>query len=403
MKVPFSDLKRQYEIIGSEAEEKVVEVMRSGQYVEGPAVKELEKTIAEYLGVKHVITCGNGTDALRIALQACGVTAGDEVLTTAFSFFATAEAIAEVGAVPVFVDINEKTLNMDVADARKKITGATKAILPVHIFGLPADMDELNILAKEYNIPVIEDACQAIGSEYKGKKAGALGTLGCFSFYPTKNLGAFGDAGMITTNDDTLAEICRALKAHAAGKLGARAYRSLYKQEVPELAQMESMTGDSLYDPCKYFNYFIGQNSRLDSMQAAVLLVKIKYLDKFNERRAAIAKQYSERLEDLPLTVPATEYADRVSCWHQYAVLVADKEAFASYLGENGIGTGSFYPVPLHLQKAFKELNYQEGSLPVAENICNRSVCLPVFPEMTQDEVDYVINTIRAYFDKEKK
>ena len=400
MRIPFFDLKRQYEVIGQEAEEKMVAVMRSGHYIEGPEVKELEKSMEEYLEVKHVITCGNGTDALRIALQACGVMAGDEVLTTSFSFFATAEAIADVGAVPVFVDIEEKSLNMDATDARRKITAKTKAILPVHIFGLPADMDELNALAAEHNIPVIEDACQAIGSEYKGKKTGTLGTMGCFSFYPTKNLGAFGDGGMITTNDDTLAGICRALKTHASGKMGAKAYRSLYHEEVPELAQMETMTGDSLYDPCKYFNYFIGQNSRLDSMQAAVLSVKLKYLDEFNEKRAAIAKRYSESLAGLPLTVPVTEHKDRSSCWHQYAVLVEEKEGFASYLGEHGIGTGSFYPVPLHLQKAFRDLNYKEGALPIVENVCKRSVCLPVFPEMTQEEINYVIDTVKAYFEK---
>ncbi|MBR2401337.1 MAG: DegT/DnrJ/EryC1/StrS family aminotransferase [Lachnospiraceae bacterium] len=398
MKVPFFDVKRQYEIIKEDVEEAVVAVMRSGQYIEGPAVKELEKEMASYLGVKHVISCANGTDSLCIALKACGVRPGDEVITTAFSFFATAEAISGVGAVPVFADIDEKNFNIDVKDVERKITKATKAILPVHIFGTPADMDELNALGEKYNLPVIEDACQAIGAEYKGKKAGALGTIGCFSFYPTKNLGGFGDGGMITTNDDKLAESCRALKAHAAGKLGARAYQNIYKKEVPELAELESMSGDNLYDPCKYYNYFIGQNSRLDSIQAAVLHVKLGHLESFNANRTAIAKEYNERLAETPLVLPPFEYDDRKSCWHQYAVLTEDKEGLSKFLGEKGIGTGSFYPVPLHLQKAFQELGYEEGSLEVAEDTCKKSVCLPVFPEMTKEEVDYVIASILEYY-----
>lgn len=398
MKVPFFNLDRQYQVIGAEAEERVIEVMRSGQYIEGPAVKELEEKMSAYLGVKHVITCGNGTDSIRLALQACGVKPGDEVITTSFSFFATAEAIGEIGAIPVFADIDAKSFNIDAEDVKRKITKATKAILIVHIFGMPADMDELNEIGRVHNIPVIEDACQAIGAEYKGKKAGALGTMGCFSFYPTKNLGGFGDGGMVTTNDDKLAEICRALKSHAAGKLGARAYRNLFHKEVPELTQLESMSGDALYDPCKYYNYFIGENSRLDSMQAAVLLVKLKYLDEFNKKRFAIAKKYSESLNGTPLIVPETAHTDRISCWHQYAVLAEGKADFSRYLGEHGIGTGSFYPVPLHLQKAFQSLNYQPGSMPVAESICEKSVCLPIFPELEMEEVEYIIDVIKRYY-----
>ncbi len=398
MKIPFFDIQRQYELVGKEAEDAVISVMRSGQYVEGTQVKQFEMEMAEYLGVKHVITCGNGTDALCIALKACGVNPGDEVITTAFSFFATAEAIAAIGAIPVFADINTNNFNIDAKDVERKITKATKAILPVHIFGTPADMDELNALGEKYHLPVIEDACQAIGAEYKGKKAGTLGTIGCFSFYPTKNLGGFGDGGMITTNDAKLAESCKALKAHAAGKLGARAYQNIYHKEVLELLQMESMTGDSLYDPCKYYNYFIGQNSRLDSIQAAVLRVKLKKLDVFNENRRAIAQKYNEKLADTPLVLPPFAYDDRKSCWHQYAVLTEDKEGLATFLGEKGIGTGSFYPIPLHLQKAFAELNYAEGSLAVAEDVCHKSVCLPIFPEMTKEEVDYVIESIIEYY-----
>lgn len=398
MKIPFFDLKRQYESISSEVEHKVVDVMRSGQFVEGTATKELESRLADYLNVKYVITCGSGTDSLRIALQAAGVKEGDEVITTAFSFFATAEAIAQIGAIPIFADINKKSFNIDITSIEEKITDKTKAILPVHIFGLPADMNEINSLAKEFNIPVIEDACQAIGADYKGKKTGNLGTIGCFSFYPTKNLGAMGDGGMITTNDDEIAKVCRALKAHAAGRNGAEAYRYLYNMDVQELDDMK-ISENSLYDPCKYFNYFIGGNSRLDSMQAAVLNVKLNYLDDYNIKRHQIAKRYSKELKDTPLLLPDVEYSDRNSCWHQYAVLCEEKDKFIEYMGKNGIGVGAFYPVPLHLQKAFRNLGYSENSLPVAEEICKKSVCLPIFPELTDEEIDYVIKIIHNFWE----
>ncbi len=397
MRVPFFDLKRQYEEIGAQAEKRVCEVMRSGQYVEGPAVKEFERRMADYLSVKHVVTCGNGTDALRIALQAAGVGAGDEVITTAFSFFATAEAIAQAGAVPVFADIDGESFNIDVQDAERKITPKTKAILPVHIFGMPADMDELNRLADGRKLAVIEDACQAVGSSYRGKKAGNLGTAGCFSFYPTKNLGAFGDGGMITTNDDGIAESCRSLKAHAAGRPGALAYWRLSGEALPELAELAE-SGDSLYDPCKYYNYMIGANSRLDSMQAAVLLEKLGRLDGYNQKRKQIALAYTEQLSGLPVVTPKTDAEDRESCWHQYAILTEHKEELISYLGEQGVGAGVFYPVPLHLQKAFRGLGYREGDLPVAEDICKKSVCLPMFPELTAEEVSYVTDMIKKFF-----
>lgn len=397
MRVPFFDLKRQYEEIGPQAEKRVCEVMRSGQYVEGPAVKEFERSMAEYLSVKHVVTCGNGTDALRIALQAAGVGAGDEVITTAFSFFATAEAIAQIGAIPVFADIDKVTFNLDPQEAKRKITSKTKAILPVHIFGTPADMDELNQMVEEHGLAVIEDACQAIGASYRGKKTGNLGTVGCFSFYPTKNLGAFGDGGMITTNDDGIAESCRSIKAHAAGRPGALAYQRLSGESLPEL-EVLTEGGDSLYDPCKYYNYMIGANSRLDSMQAAVLLEKLKYLAGYNQKRKQIALAYTEQLKGLPVITPKTDGEDRESCWHQYAILTEHKEELLSYLGEHGIGGGVFYPVPLHLQKAFRKLGYQEGDLPVAEDICRKSVCLPMFPELTEEEVAYVTDTIKRFF-----
>lgn len=399
-RIPFFDLSRQYDRVKVEVEQAVEEVLRSGQYIEGPAVKKLETEMSEYLNVKHVITCGNGTDALKIALQGSGVEPGDEVIVTSFSFFATAEAIGQVGAIPVFADISPEDFNISVEDIKKKLSVKTKAILPVHIFGMPADMDEINCLAQENGLTVIEDACQAIGAEYKGKKTGTLGDMGCFSFYPTKNLGAFGDGGMITTNDDNLAKVCRAIKSHAAGKTGGEAYEMLYHEKVEELSDVEQqMQKDVLYDPCKYYNYFIGENSRLDSIQAAVLLVKLKYLDKFNQRRSKIAAMYSEKLAKLPLKVPAIERKDRVSCYHQYAVLCDQKEELIRYLEENRIGAGTFYPVPLHMQRAFKDLGYQQGSMPVAEDICRKSVCLPIFPELNDDEVMFIIEKIEKFFE----
>lgn len=394
MKVSFFDLSRQYKGIRQEIERKTKEILESCQYVEGEAVKNLEKEMETYLGVKHVITCANGTDALRIALQACGVGRGDEVITTAFSFFATAEAVGQLGAVPVFADIvGNGNYNINVEDVRRKITKKTKAILPVHLFGKPVEMEELKEAAEASNIPVIEDACQAIGAEYRGSKAGTLGTMGCFSFYPTKNLGAFGDGGMIVTDDDELAVICRGIKAHAAGERGAEAYRYLYHKEG---VLWECPDPGS---PCdsKYYNYFIGGNSRLDSIQAGILSVKLKYLDEYNRRRKRIAEIYSEGLQDMPVLLPAGDSADSSSCWHQYVLSCDWKEGVIKYLGDNGIGAGNFYPVPLHLQKAFSELGYAPGSLPVAEREAHRTVCLPMFPELRRDEIDYVIDTVRKY------
>ena len=399
MQIPFFDIKRQYESIKPEVEKEVLGIMQSAIYIGGKKVSELEEKLAEYIGVKHVISCGNGTDALVIALKAAGVKPGDEVITTPFSFFATTEAISNVGAAPVFADIKEDTLNIDADSIRSKLTNKTAAILPVHIFGLPADMDEINDIANERGVPVIEDACQAIGAEYKGKKTGALGTMGCFSFYPTKNLGAFGDGGMISTDDDNLAVCCRAIKSHASGKTGADAFRYLYDEEPEALSSMKE-SENGLYDPYKYYNYFIGQNSRLDAVQAGILLTKLPHLDEFNDKRCKIAAKYSENFNDLPVISPRTVFEDRKSCFHQYALLVEDKVKFAEYLGERGIGTGAFYPIPLHLQKAYKDFGFREGDLPVVESVCKRSVCLPVFPELTEEETDYIVETVRSFFGK---
>ncbi|MBE6028688.1 MAG: DegT/DnrJ/EryC1/StrS family aminotransferase [Clostridiales bacterium] len=399
MNIPFFDLKRQYEGIKEDVEKAIVDVSRSCGYIEGKAVKDFEAEMAEYLDVKHVISCASGTDSLELALRACGVRAGDEVITTAFSFFATAEAISAIGAIPVFADVRETDYNIDPDSVEKLITEKTKAILPVHIFGSPYAGDEINQIAEKHGLVVIEDSCQAIGSAYKGKKAGTIGTASGFSFYPTKNLGAFGDGGMVTTNDDSVAMVTRALKAHAGGKGGFQAAEILGVDTGSFVESAQEAT--ELYDPYKYYNYLIGGNSRLDSIQAAVLSVKLKKLDEYNSKRDSIAARYNKAFADLPVHLPPEADDTITPCWHQYVFLTDDKDGMISYLGEHGVGAGMFYPVPLHLQKAFNDLGYKEGDLPVSESVCKRSVCLPVFPELTDEEVEYVIETVCSYFKKQ--
>jgi len=410
LNVPFFNLLRQYEALRSEIEAAVLEVMASGSYIEGSAVSAFEREMAAYLGVNHVISCGSGTAALELALKACGVGRGDEVITTAFSFFASAEAISAVGATPVFADILEDGFTVDPLKIKEKITERTKAVLPVHIFGMPAEMDEINAIAKENHLPVIEDACQAIGASYHGAKTGSLGDIAAFSFYPTKNLGGAGDGGMITTNDDSLAVICRALKAHAGGKTGYEAAALLGESaglsgenSDAGLSGLSGLSGiggkaSEFYDPYKYYNYLIADNSRLDSIQAAVLRVKLKHLDTYNQKRSLIAAQYNEGLANQALSLPRVKEDGSVEHgWHQYAVLTDSKDDLIDHLSSKGIGAGSFYPVPLHLQKAFSFLGYAAGDCPVAESVCSRSVCLPIFPELTPQEQEQVIEAVNGF------
>ncbi len=393
MGVAFLDLKRQYEKLKDELNPIAIEALGSGVYVGGKYVADFEDNMKAYLGAKHVIACANGTDALVLALRACNLQPGDEVITSPFTFFATAEAIASIGAIPVFVDVNDSDFNINPIEIEKKITSRTKALVPVHIFGTPCDMDAINGIAQKHGLRVIEDAAQAIGSEYKGRKIGTTADIGCFSFYPTKNLGCFGDGGMVTTNDDDLATILLALREHGAAKNGARSRELLYGIQDAHAAEMTA-SADALYNPYKYFNYIIGYNSRLDALQAALLSVKLKYLDEFNAVRAKVAQKYDQQLKDL-VVIP-THDAQVKTCYHQYAIRTPKKEQMGEYLSQKGIGSGAFYPVPLHLQKAFESLGYQKGSLPVAEKIANQTVCLPIFPELTDAEVDEVIAAVRA-------
>ena len=397
MKIPFMDLKQQYAALWEEIGPELQTLFGQCAFIGGDYVRKFEREIADYLGVKHAIGCGNGTDALSLALRACGVKPGDEVITTPFSFFATAEAVAAVGAIPVFVDVKHSDYTMDPDKIEAAITEKTKVILPVQIFGACCDMERVSQIARRHGLRVVEDDAQAIGSSYKGRMAGTLGDIGCFSFYPTKNLGGCGDGGMCTTNDDDLAVILQALREHGAGKNGAKALELL--DGIP--AEVEtSEQASELYDPYKYYNYLIGYNSRLDAIQACVLSIKLKRLESYNRRRTEIAKRY---LDGLTKAVQCPDYSgERVPCWHQFVILSAYKEKLCRYLGEHGIGSGTFYPVPLHRQKAFNAENCKNAgaSLPTAEKISAQSVCLPIYPELSDEQVDYVIEIVNGFYEE---
>jgi len=388
------NLKKQYATIKEEADKKVLEVLSSAQYIMGENVKEFEKEISEYLGIKHSISVGNGTDALVIALKALGIEEGDEVITTPFTFFATAESISFVGATPVFVDVDINTYNIDPAKIEERITEKTKAIMPVHIFGQPCDMDSINEMAKKYNLKVIEDACQAIGSEYKGKKTGTLSDIACFSFFPTKNLGCAGDGGMIVTDDEELATICRALRTHGSGANGQKAYNII--NNIEEETEEDKGTDNTVYNPLKYYNYLIGQNSRLDEIQAAILRVKLRKLDKWNDARRENARFYNAQLKDTELVTPF-EATDVKHVYHLYILQSENRTELVNYLKENGIATGVYYPVPLHLQKAYKDLEYKEGDLPNAEYLSHRTFAIPMFAELTDEEKEYIVETLKKF------
>ena len=396
MNVPFLDLKKQTAGIKDEVIQQISGILDNCTFIGGSYVSKFQSEMEAYLAVSHVLGCSNGTDALVIGLKACGIKPGDEVITTAFSFFATAEAIASIGAIPVFVDVRMDDYNIDAAKIEEAITEKTKAILPVHIFGCPCDMDQITKIAKEHNLFVIEDDAQAIGSEYKGRKAGTLGDVGCFSFYPTKNLGGAGDGGMVTTNREDIFTILKAYKEHGAGKAGAEALELL--EGIKEDVSVSENKTD-LYDPYKYYNYLIGYNSRLDAIQAAVLSVKLNHLDGYNSRRSYIAGRY---LNGLTEKVRKPMYSSEVKpCWHQFVICSEYKQELCTYLSENGVGNGTFYPVPLHKQKAFLHTKHRVSGdcLPIAELLSSQTVCLPVFPEMTEDQIDYVIQTVNRFYE----
>jgi dTDP-4-amino-4,6-dideoxygalactose transaminase len=369
--VPMLDVSRENSRLRQEIDAALADVCRSGAFVHGPACARLETAVAAYCGAEHAIGCASGSDALLLPLMALGIGAGDEVVLPSFTFFATAGAVWRLGARPVFVDIDPVTFNMSPGDLVGKISQRTKAIIPVHLFGQCAAMDEIRQIASAArNIPIIEDACQAIGAEHHGQRAGSLGAFGALSFYPTKNLGGFGDGGMITTNDGELAAKLRVLRDHG---------------QQP-----------------RYYHHYVGINSRLDALQAAVLDVKLPYLDGWaavRDRHASrYAAEFSRRGLGPQLVTPQTSAANR-HVWNQYTVRVTGgrRDALQKYLAERQIGSAIYYPVPLHLQKCFATLGYREGSLPVTERAAREVLSLPVYPELTAAEQETVIDAV-AHF-----
>lgn len=361
--IPILDLKRQYKEIGNEIEENVIKVLRSGSYILGENVKSLEAEMADFCGVKNVVSCANGTDALQLALRALDIGEGDEVISVAFTFVATTESIGVVGAKPIFVDINSDTFNIDYKEIEKKITPKTKAIIPVHLYGQPCEMDKIMEIAKKYNLYVIEDCAQAIGAEYKGQKVGSFGDIGCFSFFPTKNLGCFGDGGMLTTNSDMLAKRLCALRNH----------------------------GGSV----RYYHDELGMNSRLDEVQAAILRVKAKHINKWNAMRRENAYRYNELLKNIEGVVVPKELDNATCVYHQYTIQVPNRDEVHKYLQEHGIGAMIYYPVPLHLQKLHANMGGKIGDLPITEAKNKVVLSLPMFPELTEDEQKQIANTIQ--------
>lgn len=396
MNIPLINLKKQYETIKEESDKNVLEVLNSANYIMGESVRSFEKEFSDYLGGTNSISVGNGTDALIIALKALGIGEGDEVITSTFTFFATAESISSVGATPILVDVRLDTFNIDVTKIEEKITAKTKAIMPVHIFGQPADMDEINEIAKRHNLKVIEDACQAIGSEYKGRKVGTLGDIACFSFFPTKNLGCAGDGGMIVTKDERLEVICRALRTHGSGENGNKAYNLLnyIKGNVDE----DKSTDNTVYNPLKYYNYLVGYNSRLDEIQAAILRIKLRKLDTWNTIRRENASFYNESLKDTDLITPYEE-GNLKHVYHMYILQSEKREEIVSYLKGSGIATGIYYPVPIHLQKVYKGLGYKVGDMPNAEYLSERTFAIPMFAELTNEEKEYIVEKLKKFGD----
>ncbi len=371
MKVPLLDLHAQHDALRAEMRRAVERVMESQQFILGPDVAALEEEVALYTGARHAIGCASGSDALLLALMALRVDAESEVITTPYSFFATASSITRLGARPVFVDIDPQTFNMDARLIESAVTERTRAILPVHLYGQCAEMYAIQEVAAKHNIPVIEDAAQAIGAEDDGRRAGSFGLAGCFSFYPTKNLGAAGDGGMLTTDDDDVARHLRILRAHG---------------------------GET-----KYHHSVVGINSRLDTLQAAILRVKLPHLDEWSGRRAENAVRYGELFTDAGLAeeigLPSAREGAR-HIYNQYVVRVTDasRDALQAYLKERGVGTEVYYPVPLHLQECFRYLGYGEGDFPESERAARETLALPIYAELTEEQQRYVVETIREFY-----
>jgi len=359
--IQLVDLVAQYHSIKDEIDAAVHSTLESGHFILGPAVVKFEETIAAYLGVKHAVGLASGTDALVLALRALDIGAGDEVIIPAYTFFATAGTVMSVGATPVFVDIDPVSYEMDVAQIAERITSRTKAIIPVHLYGHPAEMDPILEIARARDLKVIEDNAQAFGATYLGRKTGAMGDIGCLSFFPTKNLGAFGDGGMVVTNDAALAERMRMLRTHGWKK--------------------------------KYYSEEVGYNSRLDAMQAAILQAKFPHMDAWNEKRRALAHRYSEKLASTGLATPVERKWGR-HVYHLYILRSSKRDELQSFLKQKGIASEVYYPLPPHLSVPCKKFGYKEGDFPHAEKAARETLALPLYPELTVEQQDDVIAAV---------
>jgi len=361
--IPMVDLQEELKLLRAPIMEMMTEVLDSGEYVLGKKGEQLEKLVAQYVGARYGIGVANGTDALQLALMALDIGQGDEVITTPFTFFATGEAIAQVGAMPVFVDIEEESYNLDASKIEEAITSNTKAIIVVHLYGKAANMKEIMEIAKNYRLRVIEDACQAIGTEYDGQRVGAIGDIGCFSFFPSKNLGAFGDGGLVTTNQKDIYDKINKLRNHGSEQ--------------------------------KYHHSAIGMNSRLDEFQAAILLVKLYYLDIFLHKRKEVANRYTDNLQAFIKT--PSKATDREHTFHQYCIELDRRDDLALALKNKGIASAIYYPIPLHLQKAFDYLGYKKGDFEVAEKAAERVLALPISPTLSFQQQDYIIEVVKSF------
>ena len=368
MNVPLLDLKAQYASLKSEIDKSIAEVLESQHFILGPKVEQLEKAIAAYSNCAHAIGVSSGSDALLACLMADDIGPGDEVITTPYTFFATAGAVSRLGATPVFVDIDPKTYNIDVDQIEAKVTSKTRVMIPVHLYGQMADMDAVMRIAERHKLIVIEDAAQAIGAEDKGRRAGSIGHYGCFSFFPSKNLGGAGDGGMIVTNDAARAEKLRCLRAHGAKP--------------------------------KYYHKIVGGNFRLDALQAAVVSAKLPHLDDWTAARQRNAQRYDKMIKEagIPVTTPAV-VADR-HIFNQYVIRVSGRNELQAHLQKKGIGTEVYYPVPLHLQECFAYLGCKSGDFPESEAAAKQTLALPVHPELSEAQARYVVDSLREFFDK---
>jgi len=364
--VPLLDLKAQYATIRKEVEAAIAEVLESQQFILGPKVEGCEHLIAAYSNCAHGVGVSSGSDAVLITLMAEGITAGDEVITTPYTFFATAGAIARLGAIPVFVDIDPDTYNINASKIRAKITTQTRAIIPVHLFGQMADMDSVMEVAEKYGLIVIEDAAQAIGAEYKGRRAGSIGHYGCFSFFPSKNLGGAGDGGMVVTNDATRAERLRCLRGHGSSS--------------------------------KYYHKVIGGNFRLDALQAAIISAKFPHLDDWTTARQANARRYDRLFREAGLSIGLPARTSDRHIFNQYVIRVSRRDQLQRFLQGEGIATEVYYPVPLHLQECFAYLGYTRGAFPESEMAAEESLALAIYPELSEEHARYIVKSIIEFY-----